>query len=345
MKKGLLLLAVFCLVITFSQPVPAQQQVTVPNVVGMAANLAIDKIQALGLRAPITAEPTHDLKQAGKITKQSPAPGTKVAAGSAVALTVVMYQQAPAKVTVAPNVMQAFNPVMPNLVGKKFMDLRDPLQKVGIVYEKCAQFYMPTDDKRCDGGCITRQVPAAGAPVPQGVRCELFGNFYQERPKVTVPDVRLQPIEQAKMAIRNAGLTYGASSRQTARQDLHNKVFEQSPAPGTAVYKGESVSLTYGFWRESNLEVQAKFMPEARTYLLMIRGGVQPYDVRASYDIEKSKAGQKTVEIIGLKDNPDAPEWKLYRIVNKVPVEAVMVVTDAKGRRHDYKLHLTQANQ
>jgi beta-lactam-binding protein with PASTA domain len=329
----------------FSLPAQAQQ-VAVPNVVGMPANQAVKTIESLGLRAPVTVEGmTPDQKQAGKITKQNPLPGQKVAAGGAVTLFTVMYQQAPTKVNVAPNVLAAFDPVMPNLIGKKFMDLREPLQKVGIVYEKCAQFYMPTDDKRCDGGCITKQVPAPGAPVPKGVRCELFGNFYQQRPRVTVPDVRLQPIEQAKNMIRNAGLTYGASSRQTARQDLHDRVFEQSPAPGTAIYRGESVSLVYGFWRESNLEVQARFMPEARTYLLMIRGGTPPYDVRATYDIAKSMAGQKAVEIIGLKDNPDSPEWKLYRVVNKVPIEAVMVVTDSKGRKHNYKLHLTQVNK
>jgi hypothetical protein len=40
-----------------------------------------------------------------------------------------------------------------------------------------------------------------------------------------------------------------------------------------------------------------------------------------------------------------SPGWKLYGITNQIPIEAVMVVTDAKGRKHNYKLHLTQANK
>ncbi len=72
--------------------------------------------------------------------------------------------------------------------------------------------------------------------------------------------------------------------------------------------------------------------------------GVQPYDVRASYNVPKNMAGQKVVDIVGLADSPDLPEWKRYRIVNKVPIEAVMVVTDAKGRKHEYKLHLTESH-
>jgi hypothetical protein len=86
-------------------------------------------------------------------------------------------------------------------------------------------------------------------------------------------------------------------------------------------------------------------MPEAKTYLLMVRGGALPYDVVASYDVPKSMAGQKIVKITPLTDSPGSPGWKLYRITNQIPIEAVMVVTDAKGRKHNYKLHLTQANK
>jgi len=65
--------------------------------------------------------------------------------------------------------------------------------------------------------------------------------------------------------------------------------------------------------------------------------------VVASYSVPKSSAGQKVVEIVGLQDNPNKPGWKFYRITAKIPIEATMTVTDAKGRKHEYKLHLTQA--
>jgi beta-lactam-binding protein with PASTA domain len=348
MKKRLIF-AVAVLAVFFSVPVQAQQ-VAVPNVVGMPADQAIKTIQSLGLRAPVTVEGmTPDQKQAGKITKQNPPPGQKVAAGGAVTLFTVMYQAAPVKVTVAPNVMAAFGPVMPNVVGMSFPQAYDAFKKAGIDFEKYRNRYTWRDDStdpKCMDQCVVSQTPAPGTPVkPETPTVLAFTKYW---PTAIVPDLKSMTVDAAMQKLRAAGLGFSSKPTDTARPELNGIVYGQSPAPGTKLRTGgagNSVTIQSYIYKESALEVKAQFMPEAKTYLLMVRGGALPYDVVASYDVPKSMAGQKIVRITPLTDSPGYPGWKLYRITNLIPVEAVMVVTDAKGRKHNYKLHLTQANK
>ena len=348
MKKRLIF-AVAVLAVFFSVPAQAQQ-VAVPNVVGMPADQAIKTIQSLGLRAPVTVEGmTPDQKQAGKITKQNPSPGQKVAAGGAVTLFTVMYQAAPVKVTVAPNVMAAFGPVMPNVVGMTFPQAYDAFKKAGLDFEKYRSRYTwrnDSTDPKCDR-------PVRRQPDPCARDAGQAGYSHGARFHQILAHGNCSGSQELDGRCRHAeaqGLHLGFSSKptDTARPELNGIVYGQSPAPGTKFRTGgagNSVMIQSYLYKESALEVKAQFMAEAKTYLLMVRGGALPYDVVASYDVPKSMAGQKIVKITPLTDSPGSPGWKLYRITNLIPIEAVMVVTDAKGRKHNYKLHLTQANK
>jgi beta-lactam-binding protein with PASTA domain len=352
MKKGLFFAFAVVMAVCIAFPVQAQQ-VAVPNVVGMPADQAVKTIQSLGLRAPVTVEGmTPDQKQAGKITKQNPSPGQKVAAGGAVTLFTVMYQAAPVNVTVAPNVMAAFGPVMPNVVGMSFAQAYDAFKKAGIDFEKYRSRYTWRDDSadpKCVDQCVVSQSPAPGTPVKPDTPTVLAFNKYW--PTAIVPDLKNLKIDAAMQKLRDLHLGFSSKPTDTARPELNGIVYGQSPAPGTKLRTGgasNSVTIQSYVYKESALEVKAQFMPEARTYLLMVKGGAQPYNVVASYDVPKSlktAPGQKVVTITPLTDSPNSPGWKLYRITNLIPVEAVMVVTDAKNRKHEYKLHLTQANK
>jgi len=352
MKKGLIFTVAVVMAAFFSLPAQAQQ-VAVPNVVGMPADQAVKTIQSLKLRAPVTVEGmTPDQKQAGKITKQNPSPGQKVAAGGVVTLFTVMYQAAPVKVTVAPAVMDAFLPVMPNVVGMTFTESYDAFKKAGLDYEKYRSRYTWKDDStdpKCVNHCVISQTPAPGTKVRPDTPTVLVLSAYW--PTAIVPDLKNLTIDQAIQKCRDAGLGSRSMPTDTAWTELNGKVYGQTPAPGTKLRTGGAnnfVDIKSYVYKESALEVKAQFMPEAKTYLLMVKGGAQPYDVVASYDVPKgvkTAPGQKVVTIINLADTGNAPGWKIYRIVNIAPVEAVMIVTDAKGRKHEYKLHLTQANK
>ena len=348
MNKRLIFFVAVVLAVCFALPVQAQQQVTVPNVVGMTTDQAVKTLEAVGLRGPIGFEVTANQAQHGKVTKQNPAAGQKAVKGSGVVLTAYMYQAPATKVTVAPAVTAAFGEtVMPLVYGKTYAEAKAALEKAGLSYEKATKEYtlVRTRDDKLIAGEIREQRPAAGTRIAKTTQVWLRGYSYQPPPNVTVPDVRNLPFDAAGAKLQAAGLHYGGGSTTTTRKELDRKVADQRPAPGTIVPGETQVHLTYWLYAESALEVKAQFMAEAKTYLLMVRGGALPYDVVASYDVPKNMAGQKIVKITPLTDSPGSPGWKLYRITNQIPVEAVMVVTDAKGRKHNYKLHLTQANK
>jgi len=347
MKKRLIL-AVAVLAVCFSLPAQAQQ-VAVPNVVGMTTDQAVKALEAIGLRGPINFEMTPNQAQGGKVSKQSIAAGQRIVKGSPVVLTAYMYQAPAVKVTVAPAVKDAFGPVMPNVVGMSFPQAYDAFKKAGLDFEKYRSRYTWKDDStdpKCANDCVVSQTPAPGTPVkPDTPTILVFTHYW---PMAVVPDLKNLTVDQAMQKVKAAGLGFSSKPTDTARPELNGKVYGQSPAPGTKLRTGgvnNSVTIQSYIYKESALEVKASFMAEAKTYLLMVRGGALPYDVVASYDVPKNMAGQKIVKITPLTDSPGSPGWKLYRITNLIPIEAVMVVTDAKGRKHDYKLHLTQANK
>jgi len=75
---------------TQPQPTPAPTtpaaQVTVPNLVGQRANFAIGQLESVGLTWNSASGPRNP-KDEYSVSAQKPAPGTKVAKGTAVALT------------------------------------------------------------------------------------------------------------------------------------------------------------------------------------------------------------------------------------------------------------------
>lgn len=351
MKNRFMIALFVVLAVSFALPVQAQQ-VAVPNVVGMPTDQAVKALEAIGLRGPINFEMTPNQAQGGKVSKQSIAAGQKIAKGSPVVLTAYMYQAPAVKVTVAPAVKEAFGPVMPNVVGMSFTQSYDAFKKAGLDFEKYRSRYTWKDDStdpKCIDQCVVSQTPAPGTPVKPDTPTVLVFNKYWAM--AVVPDLKNLTVDQAMQKLRDAGLGFSSKPTDTAWPELNGKVYGQSPAPGTKLRTGgtsNSITIQSYVYKESALEVKAQFMPEAKTYLLMVKGGAQPYDVAASYDVPKgvkTAPGQKVVTIIGLTDNPNSPGWKLYRIINIVPIEATMVVTDAKGRKHEYKLHLTQVNK
>jgi beta-lactam-binding protein with PASTA domain len=348
MKKRFIFTVAVLMAVFFSLPAQAQQ-VAVPNVVGMTTDQAVKTLEAAGLRGPISFEMTSNQAQHGKVTKQNPAAGQKTVKGSGVVLTAYMYQPPAVKVTVAPAVKDAFGPVMPNVVGMTFPQAYDAFKKAGLDFEKYRSRYTWRDDStdpKCENQCVVSQTPAPGTPVKPDTPTVLVFNKYWAT--AIVPDLKNLTVDAAMQRLRDLHLGFSSKPTETARPELSGKVYGQSPAPGTKLRTGgvnNTVTIQSYIYKESALEVKAQFMPEAKTYLLMVKGGVLPYDVVASYDVPKNMAGQKIVKITPLTDSPNTPGWKLYRITNLIPVEAVMVVTDAKGRKHDYKLHLTQANK
>ena len=243
---------------------------------------------------------------------------------------------------------------VPNVVGMQESQAVSILNSAGIQHTTNTH---PTITKS-QNGIVEKQNPTAGQKIAKTSAvaltvykylnpADLAGSSTTTSPTVTVPDFRNLTFDAAMTKAISLSLGLSGSNTDTARPELNGKIYDQSPAPGTVVpSKGSRVTVKAWLYKEIALEVHADFIPEQKTYLLLVRGGMPPYDVVVSWNVlpgVKTAPGQKLVTITPLTDTPSLPEWKKYRITNLAPLDATMVVTDAKGRKHDYKLRLTQA--
>ena len=255
----------------------------------------------------------------------------------------------------AVSVAHAQQATVPNVVGMPVNQAVKALNGTGL--QGTTSSHLTTN--KSQDGTVMKQDPAAGQKIVKGGAVALTVYKYLDPASlarttnfaatVAVPDVRNLSVDDAMDRIRAAGLGFDGTQTETARPELNGKVYDQSPSPGTTVpTSGSRITVKAWVYKESALEARGDFIPEQKTYLLMVKGGMPPYDVVASYDVPKNvktALGQKIVTITPLTDSPGAPGWKMYRITNLVPLEATMNITDAKGRKHQYKLHLTQANR
>lgn len=129
------------------------EKVTVPNVVGMEKEQAMEAISAAGFKAEVREEFSADTPQ-GTVVSQSPAPGQKAPKGSTVTITV---SKGPATV------------VVPNVVNMSESAARNKLEGFGLLVEVTYRAVVdPADD-----GKVLRQVPSPGTEVMQGATVKL----------------------------------------------------------------------------------------------------------------------------------------------------------------------------
>ena len=129
------------------------QPVEVPNLVGSDEEDALSALERLGLQGSVTSEPSDTATQ-GQVLEQSPAPGTPLAKGSTVNLTV---SSGKAQVKV------------PDVVNKDSVAAGDDIVNAGLRV-RTVQEASPTVTK----GNVTRTEPAAGADVERGTTVTMY---------------------------------------------------------------------------------------------------------------------------------------------------------------------------
>jgi len=130
------------------------QQVTVPDVTGLARAAAQRTLTAQGLTSSTARELSEDAEP-GTVLRQSPAAGERVDLGTTVALVIA---QEPARVTV------------PDLTGQPAADAVDVLSQAGLEPRETDQ---PVEDPTQDG-LVIAQRPVAGTTVAKGAPVRIF---------------------------------------------------------------------------------------------------------------------------------------------------------------------------
>jgi eukaryotic-like serine/threonine-protein kinase len=189
---------------------------SVPTVIGLRQDVAVNRMQADGFKVQIT--PQSNARAAGVVFGQNPGGGTSAGKGSTVNLLVSSGRS---------------RKTVPNAVGLAQTAGRDALVQAG--------FRVTTAEVSSDqpNGTIIAQDPAAGTRVAPGTKVRI--NVSKGSAGVTVPSEVGSTVDDAKAALAAKGfkpaVTLVSSSEAT------DTVIAQSPAGGTAP-KGSTVQLS-----------------------------------------------------------------------------------------------------
>ena len=193
----------------------ANNQVTLPNVVGETATQAQTTLQALGVVVVQVQTPSAD-QQVGNVLSMSPAAGTKTTQGATVTLMVAK----------APQV------AVPVLAGQDQLTASNTLQSLGFQAQ-----IVPQMSATVPAGKVISTNPAAGTMLDKGSPVQLLVSTGPQT--IAVPNVVGQARDPAIQALTGAGLSVQASCASGT-----SLVVTESPPAGTQVNPGSTVAIT-----------------------------------------------------------------------------------------------------
>jgi len=198
--------------------------VEVPNVVGLRAEAARNRLQADGFRVVVTRD-VSDQPQ-GRVFRQIPDQGELVEEGSEVEIFV---SSGPEPV------------VVPELIGKTIEDARLELQTAGLSLGGIRE--QPSDE--FDEGQIIRQNPEAGDEVNPEAEVDVVVS--SGRLTAFVPNVRCQTLADARAAITDQGLKFRVVGEEPSTVCETGTVASTDPEGGTEVPVGTTVDVFVAF--------------------------------------------------------------------------------------------------
>jgi beta-lactam-binding protein with PASTA domain len=195
------------------------ERVTVPNVVGMQADEALERLQSRGLEVNPVGEVSDDVPR-NEVIGQDPAAGTEVREGSTITLRISTGRG---------------EAIVPAVVGQPRDDAEQTVKEAGFRVRVREAF---SDD--VPEGDVISVSPPPGEPLQRGRTVTLVVSKGPEG--VVVPSLVGLKREEAERQLADTGLTAEVTERETTQPP--GTVMAQEPASGTRVNKGTAVRLT-----------------------------------------------------------------------------------------------------
>jgi beta-lactam-binding protein with PASTA domain/predicted Ser/Thr protein kinase len=193
----------------------------VPDVVGDQATDAVEAITARGLK-PAVHHINSD-KETGTVTGQDPAPGKHVVKGTRVRI----------------NVSDGPKPIaIPPVVGVPYEQAAAELQGAGFAV---ARRDVDSNDPR---GTVVQEDPPANNLAAKGSTVTLYVS--KGPTESVVPDVSSFSRTDAIATLRNSGFKVVVDTSDVQDPSLDGVVLFQTPAAGTSVAPGTTVTITVG---------------------------------------------------------------------------------------------------
>lgn len=210
--------------------------VTVPSVLGLPYDAAVDTLASRGLqgkKGDVRLDKDHP---AGIVIIQSPFPGDKVKRGRRVYMTVSGGEQLVA---------------VPSVKGRTLRDAKFALERQGL--KLGAVDYRPSDS--FPQNTVIEQSPGSGATLKRDAFVSIVlsqGSTFQ---KISVPDITGKSLDQAKAILAANGLKLGNITYIPSAELLPNTVVEQFPLKGELVATGQAVDLFVVQGGEKNKDI------------------------------------------------------------------------------------------
>jgi eukaryotic-like serine/threonine-protein kinase len=234
-------------------PAPAVARVNLPNLVGIPAPTAIVRLRDEGLQSAVVS--VFSTKPPGVVVAQKPGAGARVAKGSTVRLNVSKGQPPKA---VADVVGQTESQAVALLKAAGFgatpVEVPASEAKGTVIAQK------PRGGEKAQPGTKVRLNVSNGAKaggsvvVPPSTTAPAATSPARPAPPrpatVTVPDVEGKTLDQARLALRNAGLV--TAIRYVPSDLPSGTVVAQARKPGTTAKRGDHMLITVSFGPQTN---------------------------------------------------------------------------------------------
>jgi serine/threonine-protein kinase len=196
-------------------------KVTVPSLVGKTRDAAVAELTRLQLQPRVVQ--VNSSEPANNVTAQDPRPGVVVVAGSAVRI----------------NVSSGPKPVaVPSVVGQSYDSAAAQLQSAGFTVGRVDV------DSNQPAGQVVDQSPPGNSTASKGSSVTL--SVSKGPTTVTVPDVALQTVADARATLRAAGFRVAVVRQDTEDESLDGVVMSQDPGGNTQAEPKSVVTLTVG---------------------------------------------------------------------------------------------------
>ncbi|MER8016055.1 Stk1 family PASTA domain-containing Ser/Thr kinase [Streptomyces griseoluteus] len=197
-------------------------KVTIPSVIGLPFDQAREKLEGDDYQLTVKKETRVSSDTPDNVLDQDPTGGKQVEKGSTITLTVAKAEE---KVAI------------PDVRGKSCDEAKAALQEAGLV-PTCTD--QPVADP-AQKDKVQGTNPEIGRQVKKGTPVSIGVGKNDAPEQVQVPDVTKQSLKDARNALQGLGLQVNAQGPGAG--DENSTVLTQSVPPGTAVNKGDTITL------------------------------------------------------------------------------------------------------